>query len=93
MKLKNSLRELPAIFLGTAIIAVAVYFFMLPSDLSVGSITALANVLSKFLPLPVSLLTFFFNGGLLLISLLLIGRDFAAKTAIYTIIITNTANK
>ena len=87
MKLKNSLRELPAIFLGTAIIAVAVYFFMLPSDLSVGSITALANVLSKFLPLPVSLLTFFFNGCLLLISLLLIGRDFAAKTAVGAILL------
>ena len=86
MKQKNSLRELASIFLGALIIAVAVYFFMLPLDLSVGSITALANVISKFVPLPVSVITFGINTVLLLLSLLLIGRDFAGKTALGTIL-------
>ena len=86
MKKKNSFGEIASIFLGTLIIAVAVYFFMLPLDLSVGSITALANVLSKFLPLPVSLITFVFNSCLLITSFFLIGRDFAGKTAIGTIL-------
>ena len=86
MKKKNSLREIASIILGTLIIAVAVYFFMLPLNLSVGSITALANVLSKFLPLPVSLITFVFNSCLLITSFFLIGRDFAGKTAIGTIL-------
>lgn len=86
MKQKNSLRELASIFLGTLIIAVSVYFFMLPLDLSVGSITALANVISKFVPLPVSVITFVINTGLLLLSLVLVGRDFASKTALGTIL-------
>ncbi len=86
MKQKNSLREFASIFLGALIIAVAVYFFMLPLDLSIGSITALANVISKFVPLPVSVITFVINTGLLMVSLLLIGRDFAGKTALGTIL-------
>ncbi len=86
MKKKTNLRELGSILIGTLIIAVAVYFFMLPCDLSVGSITALANVLSKFLPLPVSLLTFCFNSVLLILGFLFVGRDFAAKTVLGTIL-------
>lgn len=87
MKLKNSLREIPSIIWGTLIIATAVYFFMLPSNLSVGSITALANVLRNFIPFPVSVITFVFNGVLLLLSLVLIGKDFAAKTTVGAILL------
>lgn len=86
VKTKNSMREIPSIVLGTFIIAVSVYFFMLPLDLSVGSITALANVISKFIPLPVSVITFAFNVGLLLLGLIFVGKDFAGKTALGTVL-------
>lgn len=87
MKIKAWVKDFAAITLGTAIVSAAVYFFMLPSDVSVGSVTALANVLSNFLPLPVSLLTLIMNILLLIVGFALIGRDFAAKTVIGSILL------
>lgn len=80
---KHIFREFAVITLGTAIIAAATYFFMLPSHLVVGSATALALVISNFIPLPTSVLLFFLNAGLLLVGFALIGREFGAKT-VYT---------
>ena len=77
---KNTLKELPLIILGTAIVAAAVYFFMLPSHVSVGSAAALAMVLSNFIPLPVSVITALLNVFLLVIGFLLIGPEFGGKT-------------
>ena len=57
MSVKNKITDFLIITAGTFIIAVAVYFFMLPSHVTVGSATALALVLSNFLPLPVSAIT------------------------------------
>lgn len=65
---------------GTLIVSVAVYFFMLPSNVSVGSGTALAMVLSNFIPLPVSVITLGMNVLLLLVGFLLIGPEFGGKT-------------
>jgi len=72
---------------GTAIIAVAVYFFMLPSTVSVGSVTAFANVLHNFVPLSVSALTFILNMLLLVLSYFTIGKEFAAKSAFGSILL------
>ena len=69
--------------MGTGIVAAAVYFFMLPSHVAVGSASALALVLSNLIPLPVSAITFLLNAGLLVIGFLLIGPEFGLKT-IYT---------
>lgn len=82
-KLARNLWDLLIITVGVAIVATAVFFFLLPSHLSVGSITGLAMVISNVVPLPVSVLTFIFNAALLLTSFLVIGRDFGAKT-VYT---------
>lgn len=77
---KRRLKEYLIITVGTAIIAAAVYFFMLPSHVTVGSASALALVISNFIPLPVSVITFALNMVLLIIGFLLIGREFGAKT-------------
>jgi uncharacterized membrane-anchored protein YitT (DUF2179 family) len=77
---KRRLKEYLIITVGTAIIAAAVYFFMLPSHVTVGSASALALVISNFVPLPVSVITFALNMVLLIIGFLLIGREFGAKT-------------
>lgn len=87
MKKTTSPLDILWIFVGAFIVAVAVYFFMLPSDLSVGSVTALANVLSKFVPMPVSVITFIFNVALLLLSIVLVGPEFAGKTALGAILL------
>ena len=83
MHTKNKIQDFLLITAGTGIIAVAVYFFMLPSNLTIGSASALALVLSNFIPLPVSVITFALNALLLIIGFLLIGPEFGAKT-IYT---------
>ncbi len=83
---RRSIREFAIITAGTAIAAAAVYFFMLPSNLVVGSASALAMVIGNFVPLPVSVITFILNVGLLIVGFLLIGPEFGAKT-IYTSIL------
>jgi len=80
MKAKISLKELLIITFGTLIVAAAVYFFMLPSHVSIGSGAALAMILSNFIPLPVSAITLALNIFLLIIGFLLVGPDFGAKT-------------
>ena len=48
---KQNLKEFAIITFGTIIVAAAVFFFMLPSHVSVGSGSALAMILSNFIPL------------------------------------------
>lgn len=80
MKLLNTIKEFVIITVGTVIVAAAVFFFMLPSHVSVGSGAALAMVMSNFIPLSVSAITLIMNVGLLIIGFLLIGPEFGAKT-------------
>jgi len=87
MKVKNTIKEFAIITAGTAIIAAGVYFFMLPSHISVGSVTALAMVLSNFIPLPISAITLVINIGLVVLGLLLIGKEFGIKTIYCTILL------
>ena len=77
---KRSLREFLAITVGTIITACAVFFFMMPSHVTVGSAAGLALVISEFVPLSVSTITMIMNVGLLIIGFLLIGPEFGAKT-------------
>lgn len=80
------IKEYVVITIAVGIIACAVFFFLVPSNLSVGSISGLAIVLSNFIPLSVSLMTMIMNVGLLIIGFILIGKEFGAKT-VYTSIL------
>ena len=77
---KRSFREFLVIIAGLAIVAAAVFFFMLPSHVSVGSASALAMIISNFVPLPVSVITLIMNVLLLVIGFLFIGPEFGGKT-------------
>lgn len=66
-----------------AIVAAAVYFFLVPSHASVSSISGLGIVLSNFIPLPLSAITMIMNVVLLIIGFITCGKEFGAKT-IYT---------
>lgn len=83
----RNIKEFLVITGGTGIVAIAVYFFMLPSHVSVGSATALAMVLSNFIPLRVSVITFLMNVVLLILGFLLIGPEFGAKTVYSTLLL------
>ena len=80
MKCRNTIIEFAIITIGTAIVSAAVFFFMLPSHVIVGSGAALAMVLSNFIPLSVSAITLIMNVGLLIIGFLLVGPEFGIKT-------------
>ena len=86
MKFQKELKEFAIITVGTVIVAAAVFFFMLPSHVSVGSGTALAMVLSNFIPLSVSAITLIMNVGLLIIGFLLVGPEFGVKTVYCSIL-------
>ena len=86
MKFWNTIKEYAIITVGTAIVAAAVFFFMLPSQVSVGSGAALAMVLSNFIPLSVSTITLIMNVFLLLIGFLLVGKEFGVKTVYCSIL-------
>ena len=81
---KRSAKEFVKITVGTVIIAAAVFFFMVPSNVTVGSASALALVISNFIPLPVSAITFMINMILLVIGFFCIGKEFALKTVYAT---------
>ena len=81
---KHSAKDFIKITLGTFIISAAVYFFMIPSNVTVGSASALALVLSNFIPLPVSAITFIINMILLIIGFFCISKEFALKTVYAT---------
>ena len=77
---KQNAREFINITVGTIIVAAAVYFFMYPSHVTVGSAAGLSLVISEFVPLPASMITMIINVGLLIVGFLLIGPEFGAKT-------------
>lgn len=85
----DKIKDFLWITLGTAIIAVAVHFFMIPSHVSVGSISGLAIILTNFIPIPISAITMIMNVFLLILGFLTIGKEFGVKT-VYTSILLPT---
>ena len=83
MKVKENILDFLVITFGTMIVTIAVFFFLVPSKVSVGSIAGLAVVLSNFVPLSVSALTMLMNVVLLIFGFFFIGKEFGAKT-VYT---------
>ena len=84
---KRTLKEFVIITAGTLVVAAAVYCFMMPSHVSIGSATALAMVLSNFIPLPMSMITLAINVVLLIIGFALIGPEFGFKTVYCAILL------
>ena len=80
---KNIIKETSILTVAVAIIAAAVYFFLVPSHASVSSISGLGIVLSNFIPLPLSAITMILNVVLLIIGFFTCGREFGVKT-VYT---------
>lgn len=80
---KDIAKETVILTVAVAIIAAAVYFFLVPSHTSVSSISGLGIVLSNFVPLPLSAITMLLNVVLLIIGFFTCGREFGVKT-VYT---------
>lgn len=83
---KEVVWELFTLTAAVAIIAAAVYFFLVPSHASVSSISGLGIILTNFIPLPLSVITMVLNVVLLIIGFITCGREFGMKT-VYTSIL------
>ena len=83
---KEVVWELFTLTAAVAIIAAAVYFFLVPSHASVSSISCLGIILTNFIPLPLSVITMVLNVVLLIIGFITCGREFGTKT-VYTSIL------
>lgn len=84
-------KELFIMTAGMTVAAAAVYYFLMPSKLVVGSITGLSIVIGKLLNIAgigikVSQVIVIINAILLVLAWLLIGKEFGAKT-VYTALI------
>lgn len=82
----GNVREIIVMTVAVGIISAAVYFFLIPSQTSISSISALAIIMSHFMPLHVSTITMVLNVVLLVIGFFTCGKDFGAKT-VYTSIL------
>ena len=80
---KGVIGEVFALTGAVAIIAAAVYFFLVPSHTTVSSISGLGIILTNFIPLPLSVITMILNVVLLLIGFITCGKEFGMKT-VYT---------
>lgn len=79
--------ELFIMTFGMFIAALGLHFFLIPSKLIVGSITGLSIVLSKLVGfISIGQMIFGINAILLILSFILIGNEFGAKT-VYTALI------
>ena len=80
------IKETVILTAAVAVISAAVYFFLVPSQTSVSSISGLGIVLSNFIPLPLSAITMVLNVVLLINGFLTCGKEFGVKT-VYTSIV------
>lgn len=80
MEKKKVIKEYIYITAGLMIAAAAIYFFMIPGNIVMGSITGLAMVLVHVVPVPISVMTLILNIICLVLGYILIGREFGVKT-------------
>lgn len=84
---KLTLKEALILPIGMLVVSAAIYYLMMPSGLVIGTMSGLVLVISNFVPLSVSTLTFILNMILLVLGYLCIGKDFGGKTVITSLLL------
>lgn len=79
---KERIRDYIIITIGTIIASFSVFFFLTPSHLAVGSISGLAVLIAKFVPMTVGTLLIILNGICLLLSAIFCGKGVHISTLI-----------
>ena len=77
---KGIIKDALFIALGSFIVALGVYYFMVPENLATGGISGLSIVLHSYLSLPISITNFILNAVLLIVSFFFLGKEFGGKT-------------
>ncbi len=77
---KNGIIDFILITVGTIICGAATYFFMVPSNLAIASVSGIAILIGKFIPMSKAMLILILNLVLLVISWFFVGREFTIKS-------------
>lgn len=77
---KTGIIDFILITIGTIICGTATYFFMVPSNLAIASVSGVAILIGKFVPLSKAMLILILNLVLLVISWFFVGREFTIKS-------------
>ena len=85
--MKSKLKNFSLLTISTLIMAVGIYFFKFANNFTFGGITGMAVLVARFTPLSAGDFSFIANILLLVIGFIILGRDFAAKTAYSTILL------
>ncbi|MGL4799890.1 MAG: YitT family protein [Cellulosilyticaceae bacterium] len=80
---RNIIMDYIMVTIGITIAAAAVYFFLIPANLVVGSVSGLALVIGEVIPVSISTVTLVVNLLLLVVGYFVVGKEFGVKT-IYT---------
>ena len=83
---KKYLKEFLIICFGNFLIAVGVKYFILPFDILTGGVAGLAVALSPFVPLSKEIIIDILVVGLFIVGWIILGKEFAIKTFISSII-------
>lgn len=85
--MKSQLRNFALMTASTIIMAIGIYFFKFTNNFTFGGITGLAVLVAKSGFISASDFTFIVNMLLLIIGFLILGKEFAAKTAYCSILL------
>lgn len=80
------IKDILLLIIGNILSAIAIGMIALAQGISVGGTSGLAKVLCTFIPLPLNVILWGINILLFLLALICIGKDFALKTIVSSII-------
>jgi len=79
--MKTIIKEYILITIGIALVALGLYFFLIPNDLAVGGVSGLAIVINQYMPgLTIGALMFVLNIILFVVGFMFIGSSFGVRT-------------
>lgn len=87
MKHKKNIKEYFMVALGTFLVAIGIFYFMAPQKLAAGGVSGFSIVLTSYIPLPISAVTFIINSILLIIGFIFIGKEFGGKTILSVLLL------
>lgn len=78
--LKEKIREYVLITIGMTMVALGLYFFLMPEKLAIGGANGLAIVINNWIPLSIGSIMIIINIFLFVIGFLVVGTSFGFKT-------------
>lgn len=87
------MKEYFLITVGVILVAVGIYFFKLPNNFSTGGVSGIAIILSRLLPgISAAQYIAVFNVALLIVGLLVLGKNFTIKTVYGSLLLSAVLN-